>query len=84
MARALFFGRLRDHAGAESRDVALDAPVDIAEFRRRLTAGDVGLEAALAARTVRIAINAVLLPASAPCTIAPGDEVAFMPLFSGG
>lgn len=84
MARALFFGRLRDAAGCGGRDVALDAAVDIAAFRRLTAAGDDALEASLAAPWVRVAVNARLIAAADACAIAPGDEVAFMSPFSGG
>ncbi len=84
MARALFFGKLRDAAGCSGREVALERAVDVVAFRRLLCAGDIGLEAALAAPSVRIAVNATLAPQAGACIIAPHDEVAFMPPFSGG
>lgn len=84
MARVLFFGRLRDAAGCSEREIALDGTVDLGALRRLASSGDRDLEAALAAPSVRVAINAVLTPSGWACEVFPGDEVAFMPPFSGG
>ncbi|MBY0565472.1 MAG: MoaD/ThiS family protein [Hyphomonadaceae bacterium] len=84
MAKVLFFGRLRDRAGLGEREVALSEVVALAVFRHLASAGDDDLEAALAAPSVRIAINATLAPSDAACSVWPSDEVAFMPPFSGG
>ena len=84
MAKVLFFGRLRDQAGVAERQVGLGCATDMAAFRRLAAAGDDQLEAALAAPSVRVAINATLAPVAAACSVSPGDEVAFMPPFSGG
>ena len=84
MAKVLFFGRLRDQAGVAEKQVGLGRATEIAEFRRLVAAGDDKLEAALAAPAVRIAVNARLAPVGAACSVSPGDEVAFMPPFSGG
>lgn len=84
MARVLFFGRLRDQAGEAERDVALGDAVELARFRDFAAAGDIDLAKALAASHVRVAINATLISSAAAAMVAPGDEVAFMPPFSGG
>jgi molybdopterin synthase sulfur carrier subunit len=84
VARALFFGRLRDAAGCAEREIAFDRAVDFAAFRRMAAAGDHNLEEALGAPSVRVAINAVLALRPGASAIAPSDEVAFMPPFSGG
>ena len=84
MARALFFGRLRDAAGCRERQVALDRIVDIAAFRRLAADGDAHLEAALATPSIRVAVNAVIASRTEGSLIGPDDEVAFMPPFSGG
>lgn len=84
MARALFFGRLRDLAGCGEREITLGRTLDVAAFRKLAAAGDAELEAALAEPSVRVAVNATLAPRSADCVVAPDDEVAFMPPFSGG
>lgn len=84
MARALFFGRLRDAAGCAERTISLDQVVDIAAFRRLIADGDEHLEAVLGEPHVRVAVNAALTPRASSCMVAPHDEVAFMPPFSGG
>lgn len=84
MARALFFGRLRDAAGCGERTIALDRVVDFPTFRKMSAEGDDQLEELLSVPSVRIAVNAALVPTAATCSISPGDEVAFMPPFSGG
>lgn len=84
LAKALFFGRLRDQAGVAERDVALGAAVELADFRRLASAGDEDLAVALAAPSIRIAVNAVLAPVATGYSISPNDDVAFMPPFSGG
>lgn len=84
MARALFFGRLRDAAGCSERQVAIDRIVDINVFRRLAADGDAQLEAALATSSIRVAVNAVIASRVEGSRIAPDDEVAFMPPFSGG
>ncbi len=84
MPRVLFFGRLRDMAGCSEREIACENDLDLPTFRRLASLGDHDLEEALAARSVRVALNAVLVPVAATCSVSPGDEVAFMPPFSGG
>jgi molybdopterin converting factor small subunit len=84
MAQALFFGRVRDVAGCRRRDVRVDGLIPIAHFRKLVAGGDKDLEAALATPSIRVAVNAVIAPASGACLVGPDDEVAFMPPFSGG
>ena len=83
-AIAIFYGRLRECADAERRSIALTAPVELGAFRALLTANDPDLRDALSAPTVRIAVNDVLSPRGAEIIVRPGDEIAFMPPFSGG
>lgn len=83
MARALFFGRLRDVAGCAEREIGLERAVSLEAFRKLAAGSDGALAEALAAPSVRIAVNAVL-GALGQQWIAPSDEVAFMPPFSGG
>ena len=84
VVRVLFFGRLRDQVGEAERDVALGDAVELARFRDFAAAGDADLAEALAAPHIRVAINAALIAPTAAAMVAPGDEVAFMPPFSGG
>lgn len=82
LARALFFGRLRDWAGCAERQISFDQPIDVAAFCNLAAGGDKVLEELLGAPSTRIAINGVLVVQLG--VVAPGDEVAFMPPFSGG
>lgn len=84
MAKALFFGRLREAAGTSEREIALAAPIDLAAFRRLAANGDEELALLLAGPEIRLAVNEILLPRSADAMIGPGDEAAFLPPFSGG
>lgn len=84
MAKALFFGRLRDKAGGGEREVALSAPLKLAQFMALLGEDAEALAAELGAPSVRVAINAIMTPPGGDPLIQPGDEVAFMPPFSGG
>jgi sulfur-carrier protein len=81
MARILFFGRLRDLAGAG----ACEAPAGCAtlvQLRAQLAAGNPALGEALAGPSVRAAIDRVIAPADA--SIVGAQEIAFMPPLSGG
>jgi molybdopterin synthase sulfur carrier subunit len=84
MARALFFGRLRDAAGCSERQASLSGAVNLQEFRARAADGDADFESALQAPSIRVALNGAIVQAGADVLINPGDEVAFMPPFSGG
>lgn len=84
MSHARFFGRLREQAGASGRAVMLPAPVSLAEYRALVAMEDAGLLAALSDPVIRVALNGDLLPRGATPSVGPGDEVAFLPPFSGG
>lgn len=84
MVRVLFFGALQDAAGGTAREVALVGPIGLAAFRGLVTQDDPVLAAALAAPSVRVAVNAELRADDRDLLVVPGDEVAFMPPFSGG
>jgi molybdopterin synthase sulfur carrier subunit len=76
MARVLLFGRLADAAGWRERSV--DAPTTVGALRAALAQGT----PEIAAATTRAALNHEMVTDAA--TVAPGDEVAFMPPLSGG
>ena len=78
--RVLLFGRLAELAGWRSRELA--GPASVAALRERLAEEDAALGAALAERSVKVAVNQVMRHADAE--LAAGDEVAFMPPLSGG
>lgn len=82
-ARLLFFGRLADAAGGRERALDLAAPTSIARLIEALGAGAPELAAALAAPSVRVAINQAIVRGR-DAVAAPGDEIAFLPPVSGG
>ncbi len=82
-ARILFFGRLADFAGARERAFAVDAPISIAALTEELSAGAPELGAALAAPSVRVAINQTIVRGR-DALVSAGDEIAFLPPVSGG
>jgi molybdopterin synthase sulfur carrier subunit len=82
-ARVLFFGRLAEVAGRRERLVALDGAADLGAVIAALGAGAPELAAALAAPSVRVAINQKVT-AGRGARVAPGDEIAFLPPVSGG
>ena len=80
--RVLFLGGLADRFGAGAR--AVETPADgitLSELKATLAKGDPALAAALAP-PVRAAVDQVILPGDV--TVRPGQEVAFLPVFSGG
>jgi sulfur-carrier protein len=81
--RVLFFGRLADIAGGRERALALSGPTDLAAIIATLGEGAPDLAAALAAPSVRVAVNRQIAPLRAG-KAAPGDEIAFLPPVSGG
>ncbi|MBT9445199.1 MAG: MoaD/ThiS family protein [Hyphomonadaceae bacterium] len=84
MARVMFFGRLRDIAQCSERPVPFDGALSLDAFRRLVASGDDDLARALQADSTRVAVNATIAPRSVDLVIHPGDDVAFMPPFSGG
>lgn len=81
MLRVLFFGRLRDLAGAAELEVAA-APETLAELRVLVSADNPRLAEALAEPSTRVAIDRAFAAGDAPT--ASAREVAFMPPLSGG
>jgi molybdopterin converting factor small subunit len=84
MAKAQFFGRLRDAAGCAERPLTLAARMPLSKVRELAAGGDAELLAALGEPGIRIAVNDAIAPHGADPLIAPGDIVAFLPPFSGG
>lgn len=81
--RVLFFGRLRDQAGAAER--VIDLPPTVAtgdELIKLLGADDPDLANALAHPSVKMAADQTVLDKSARVDAAA--EIAFLPPFSGG
>lgn len=81
MARVLLFGRLRDVAGWRERAVE-PAPATLFALRNLLTAEDLALGEALAARGVQVAVDRVLVRGD--IALGADSEVAFLSPMSGG
>lgn len=83
MAKILFFGPLKDVSGEAARDMALpssvNSPAGLIDYIR---VSDEALGLALRAPSVRVIVNNVIVERSA--AISDGDEIAFLPPFSGG
>lgn len=80
--RVLFFGPLRERFGARVR--RLQAPphgLTLHQLKTRVTEGEADALAALAP-PVRVAVDKIL--AAPDDLIRAGQEVAFLPVFSGG
>lgn len=73
-----WFAALRRHRGAEVETVATTAPT-LSALYAELRAGDPALPPPEALRAAR---NGAFAPWDAP--VAEGDELAFLPPFSGG
>lgn len=83
MTRILFFGRLRDAAGASEAAHELPASLrTVADVRAWISAHDPHLGAALAAPGVRVAVDQVFAADDTPACGA--GEIAFMAPLSGG
>jgi molybdopterin converting factor small subunit len=82
MMRVVFLGRLRDVAGKSERTI--EAPPSIAAYLKGLAQHEPDLHAALIETGVRQALNLTLLPVGQNEKLKAGDELAFMPPFSGG
>jgi sulfur-carrier protein len=80
--RVLFFGSTAERLGARERTVQVSPDgVGVEELKRILAAGDETVRAALGPPT-RVAIDQVVVGEDARAR--PGQEVAFLPVFSGG
>ncbi len=79
--KVVMLGRLRDVAGWRERTIE-PSPAALFALRDELAREDSVLGEALAGKGVQAAVNKAL--ARGDVTLAPGDEVAFLPPMSGG
>ena len=79
--RILFLGELGERFGRE-HVLAATGELTVGEVRRQLGERIDGAGAALARPDVRLAVDQTVAPDSAP--VRPGQEVAVLPVFSGG
>jgi len=82
MAQLLFFGRLRELAGAGERAIGLSQPARISAIIAMIDTTDPILAASLAEPCVNCAKNGTIV--SIDTEIADDDELAFLPPVSGG
>ena len=79
--RILFLGELGDRFGREHVLAAADG-LTVGEVRQRLIADIDGAGPALSRPDVRLAVDQAVMPDSA--VVRAGQEVAVLPIFSGG
>jgi molybdopterin converting factor subunit 1 len=82
MLQVKFFAMLRGIAGVESKEYDIGASVTVAELKERILADIPALATALESRSILISVNQEIVHDSD--TVSDGDEVAFLPPFSGG
>jgi molybdopterin synthase sulfur carrier subunit len=80
----LFMGRLQPLAGSANQELAVSGSIRLSQLVAQMAVADKDLGTALGEPSIRVAINAVIVPKGADPAVLPGDEVAFMPPFSGG
>lgn len=81
--RILFFGKLKDPAGAATRDVDLPAEISNgAALIDWLGADNDALRDALSGIGVRLSVDQAMISVETPFT--NPEEIAFLPPFSGG
>jgi len=82
MITVKFFAMLRNLAGAEGKDYEVSGPISLDELKGRITEDFPALREVIEGRSVLISINQEFAPRDA--VVKDGDEVAFLPPFSGG
>ena len=85
MATILFFGKLADIVGVTDIDLTLpSACISFDELITILATENGDLETILRNDSIKLCINHELLIEKKTALISAGDEVAFLPPFSGG
>jgi molybdopterin converting factor small subunit len=82
MAQLLFFGRLRELAGAGERAMELSHPASISAIIAMIETTDPILAASLVEPDINYAKNGTIV--SVETNISNDDELAFLPPVSGG
>jgi molybdopterin converting factor small subunit len=83
VADVLLFGKLRDAFGAE-RIGFPEGAATAADLRTRLAGAYPDAAGLILSKSVRIAVNQVLVADEAGTRVSPADEVALLPPLSGG
>ncbi len=82
MVDVKFFAMLRGIAGLEEKQYQLTEPTTLGELKKRIVADIPSLAEVFASRSILVSVNQEFAKDSD--TVADGDEVAFLPPFSGG
>ncbi len=82
MIKVRFFAMLRERAGVETKQYAPNGPVTLKELKEMVKRDFPALSDILDDRSLLVSVNEEL--ARDDAVIKEGDEVAFMPPFSGG
>ena len=82
MVTVRFFAMLKGLAGTDERQYKVDGQVTIGDLKAMIKRDFPGLAALLESRSVLISINQEFAQKNA--IVKDGDEVAFLPPFSGG
>lgn len=80
MVKVVLLGHLADRAGW--REQEMEATGTLSALIESLSKADPGLAAVLAAPGVRAAVNHVI--SAGDTALKAGDEIAFLPIYSGG
>ncbi len=82
MVKLLYFAGLRETLGVAAEELTLPAEVDTVGVLRRHLAARAGWEILATSKSLRAAVNQVMVGADAK--VADGDEIAFFPPVTGG
>ncbi|MBI5642893.1 MAG: MoaD/ThiS family protein [Deltaproteobacteria bacterium] len=82
MITVRFFAMLKGLAKTEAREYKIEAPITVAELKELLKKDFPALAGVLDSRSLLISINQEF--AAKDALIKDGDEVGFLPPFSGG
>ncbi len=82
MITVRFFATLRDMAGVEVKDYPVGEPLTLKELKKRIGDDFPALREIMDSRSILVSVNQEF--AKDDSVVRDGDEVAFMPPFSGG
>ena len=82
MIRVRFFAMLKTRAGTETKEYAVEGPLPLGELKEMVKRDFPALSDLIDSRSLLVSINEEFAPRDA--LVRDGDEVAFMPPFSGG
>lgn len=77
-----FFAMLKGMAGTDTLELPTKGPATVGEIKKRAVAELPSLAEALTSRSVLVSVNQEFADDETP--VKDGDEVAFLPPFSGG